>query len=184
MSDATVRVLRRWTHELSQPELEALRSLAFEAFAADGDGLAETDWTNSLGGTHIIVERGGTFVSHAAVVPRTLWVDGHELQAGYVEAVATRPGLQGQGFGSRVMEATAGHIRERFQIGALSTGRPSFYERLGWRTWTGPTLVNVDGKPVATPDDDGGILVLVTPRTPTIDLGGPIVCDWREGDVW
>jgi hypothetical protein len=35
-----------------------------------------------------------------------------------------------------------------------------------------------------TPEDDGGIMVLRTPRSPVLDVTGEIVCDWRVGDVW
>jgi len=37
---------------------------------------------------------------------------------------------------------------------------------------------------VRTPDEDGGILILRTLRTPSLDLDDSIVCDWRSGDVW
>ena len=35
-----------------------------------------------------------------------------------------------------------------------------------------------------TPDEDGGIMVLLTPTTPVIVLDAPISCEWRPGDVW
>ena len=35
-----------------------------------------------------------------------------------------------------------------------------------------------------TPDDDGDVMILHTPRSPRLDLDGDIVCDWRPGDVW
>jgi aminoglycoside 2'-N-acetyltransferase I len=76
------------------------------------------------------------------------------------------------------------HIREQFELGALGTGRPAFYERLGWLTWKGPSSVRTAAGNRRTPDDDGYILVLPTPTSPRLDLTAPISCDWRPGDVW
>ena len=61
-----------------------------------------------------------------------------------------------------------------------------FYERLGWRTWLGPSSVRSPDGERRTPDEDGYILVLTTPSTPLepLDLTLPIRCDWRVGDVW
>ena len=75
-------------------------------------------------------------------------------------------------------------IRERFELGALGTGRHGFYQRLGWLTWTGPSFVRTPDGPQRTPEDDGYILVLPTPSSPPIDLAASISCDWRPGDVW
>ena len=75
-------------------------------------------------------------------------------------------------------------IRERFELGALGTGRHHFYERLGWLTWTGPAFVRTAEGTRRTPDEDGFILVLPTPASPQLDLAAPISCEWRPGDVW
>jgi aminoglycoside 2'-N-acetyltransferase I len=37
---------------------------------------------------------------------------------------------------------------------------------------------------VRTAEEDGSVLVLRTPVTGTLDLTGPLTCDWRPGDVW
>ena len=58
-----------------------------------------------------------------------------------MEAVATEPALQGQGYGTTVVEAVTALIRESFELGALGTGVHHFYERLGWETWTGTAFV-------------------------------------------
>jgi len=55
---------------------------------------------------------------------------------------------------------------------------------LGWRVWAGPTFVLTDHGPQRTPDEDGDILVLVTPGSPPIDFAATLSCDWRPGDVW
>jgi aminoglycoside 2'-N-acetyltransferase I len=82
------------------------------------------------------------------------------------------------------MEAAGSYIRDRFELGALGTGRAAFYERLGWRTWRGPSAVRTPGGEHPTPEDDGFIMVLETPSTPPLDPADPISCDWRPGDVW
>jgi aminoglycoside 2'-N-acetyltransferase I len=82
------------------------------------------------------------------------------------------------------MRELTAHIDATYALGALSTGVPTFYERLGWRPWTGPTSVLVDGTAHPTPEEDGAILVRFTPSSPPLDLSQPISCDRRPGDVW
>jgi aminoglycoside 2'-N-acetyltransferase I len=82
------------------------------------------------------------------------------------------------------MTAVNDHIRAVYELGALGTGSPAFYERLGWLRWRGPTFVHTDRGLERTPEEDGGVLVLPTPTSPAIDLDAPISCDWRPGDVW
>jgi hypothetical protein len=42
-----------------------------------------------------------------------------------------------------------------------------------------------DGQRVRSADEDGHVMVLTTPRTPTpVDLEGPIAIDWRAGEPW
>jgi aminoglycoside 2'-N-acetyltransferase I len=83
------------------------------------------------------------------------------------------------------MRSAGEEIRARFELGALGTGSHAFYERLGWRTWRGPTSVRTPAGEVRTPDEDGFILVLETPASPAdLDLDRPISCDWRPGDAW
>ena len=60
----------------------------------------------------------------------------------------------------------------------------AFYERLGWRLWRGPSSVRTAAGLRATPDDDGYIMVLETPSSPTLDLAASMSCEFRPGDVW
>ena len=106
------------------------------------------------------------------------------LRTGYVEAVATAPAHQGAGHGTLVMPEVTAWIRERYELGCLGTGRQRFYERLGWRTWLGPSSVGTADGPRPTPDDDGYLMVLATPSSPPLDYAAPISCEWRPGDVW
>jgi aminoglycoside 2'-N-acetyltransferase I len=183
MGPETPRLRRSPTDALTAAEMERLRVLLDSAFEAEG-GFGEDDWAHALGGTHYLLEVSGVVVGHASVVERVLEVGGRPLRTGYVEAVATDPRHQRAGHGSRVLAAVNEDIRKAFELGGLSTGRPAFYERLGWHRWVGPTFVRTDAGLVRTPDDDGGILVLTTPASPPLDVGAPISCDLRPGDVW
>jgi aminoglycoside 2'-N-acetyltransferase I len=177
-----VHVRRVHTAELTPRDAEVLRAL-FAAAWPDGD-FDETDWQHALGGIHLIVEDESEIRSHASVVERDIEAAGHLLDTGYVEAVATWPEHEGRGYASAAMREAGDVIRARYELGALATGRTSFYERLGWQLWRGPTFVReVDGV-ARTTDADGAILVLETPTTPPLDLDAGIVCDWRPGDVW
>jgi aminoglycoside 2'-N-acetyltransferase I len=175
------------TAELTPADLEAIRRLLTAAFGDDpGEAFENSDWEHALGGVHVVLDVDREIAAHASVVERELHVEGQVLRTGYVEAVATLPALQGRGFGTLVMREVNGLIAERYELGALGTGSHHFYERLGWRTWRGPSSVRLpDGRVERTPDEDGYILVLETPATPgPFDLTAAISCEWRPGDVW
>lgn len=157
---------------------------AFALMAHDDGAFEDADWDHALGGIHVVLESEGEIVAHAAVVERTLEIAGRPVRSGYVEAVGTRNGHHGLGHGSTVMTEVNTIIRAGFELGALGTSRFSFYERLGWERWRGPSSVRRPDGPVRTPAEDGYILVLRTPTSPTLDLDAPISCDWRPGDVW
>jgi len=133
---------------------------------------------------HFVLEMGGEIVAHASVVERELHADGRPVRTGYVEAVATSVARQRTGLGTQVMRDVADFIDDHFELGALGTSSHSFYHRLGWDTWRGPSLVRTPAGLQATPDEDGYILVLRTHLSPPLDLTAPISCDWRAGDVW
>jgi len=179
------RVRRLTTSELGAVDVVAIRTLMVQAFGDDEDeAFRDEDWDHALGGTHIVVDIEGEIVAHASVVERELHVDGRPLRTGYVEAVATAPDRQGEGFGTLVMRGIGSVIKEGYELGALGTGSHHFYQRLGWQTWRGPAFVRDPVGDRRTPDEEGYILVLLTPSTPAIDLTTAISCDWRPGDVW
>lgn len=161
--------------------LSEIRDLLDQAF---GGGFSDEDWQHTLGGWHVVAEEDGAIVSHAAVVERILHLGDRPVRAGYVEGVATAPDRQGRGLGSRVMLEVAGIVRERFELGALSTELAGFYGRLGWELWRGPTYVRQGGGLVRTEDEDGGVMVLLCAATAGTDLDGPIACEARPGDDW
>jgi aminoglycoside 2'-N-acetyltransferase I len=171
----------RSTDALSAALRADLRRLLDAAFEGD---YTDDDWQNALGGVHVWLADGSRAISHASVVERTLVCSGVRLQAGYVEAVATAAPHRQRGYGSTVMRRVGELIAQRYSLGALSSSSHRFYERLGWERWRGPTFVEGPRGRERTADDDGGILVLRTPRSPELDLDAEIVCDWRPGDVW
>ncbi len=169
--------------DLSSAELDLLRRFLDEGFAGRFD---EDDWNHTVGGVHVLVYEGRLVLAHAAVVGRTLWVDGRALETGYVEGVATRGDRRGEGHATRVMREAERTIRQRYQLGGLSDGSdiPGFYERLGWQRWQGPTFVASAEGPIRTADEDGSVMVLRTPSTGDLELTAALTCDWRNGDVW
>ena len=180
--EPTIRVVP--SASLSPTEWAALTDLCVAAFEEPWD-----DYWESIGpGVHVLAEdpeRG--IVAHAAIVDRLLYPGDLTLHAGYVEAVAVWPDLQRSGLGTQVMEVIDGMLDERYELGALGTGHHYFYARLGWVVWQGPTSIRErDGSLQRSPDEDGGIMVRLTPATPEgLDLSLPIAVDWRPGgEVW
>jgi aminoglycoside 2'-N-acetyltransferase I len=166
---------------LRPAEVAALRHLFDTAWEMR---FTPEDWDHAFGGVHFLVEEDGAIVAHASIVPRELWTADRSLATGYVEAVAVRPDRQGLGHGTAVMREVTDHIDATYELGALDTGSHAFYERLGWVVWKGPTFVRADGGLFPTPEEDGNVLIRLTPRSPLLDLSAPISCEWRPGDVW
>ncbi len=180
-----LRLRRLATAELAEAEIAVIRALLDTAFGTDEDErFTDADWDHAVGGVHFVLDLEGEIVAHASVVEREIHVDGRPLRTGYVEAVATDPDRQDQGIGSVLLADVTAWIRERFELGALGTGRHHFYERFGWQTWAGPSAVRTPDGLRRTPDDDAYILVLRTLASPPFELTARISCDWRPGDVW
>jgi aminoglycoside 2'-N-acetyltransferase I len=168
--------------ELGPADWEALTSLCQAAFNEPWDGV----WASIGPGLHVIASDGEQPLAHAALVDRLLYVGDDTLRAGYVEAVAVLPERQGTGLGTQVMTEIDRLLDEGYQVGALSTGRHAFYERLGWVRWRGPTWIRQpDGRRERSAEEDDGIMLRSTPSTPLpLDPALPIAVDWRPGDVW
>ncbi len=169
------------TGQLSAGQTEALRAMLERSY--EGEFSAE-DWAHATGGLHVWVDSAAGPVCHAALVPRSLMVDGHARRVGYVEAVGTHPDFRRRGHASTVMRRINELIAQKFELGALSTGEHAFYERLGWQRWHGRSFVLAPQGLTRTPDDDDGLMVLPTTSTAPFDLSGDLIADWRSGDVW
>ncbi|HEX4812112.1 MAG TPA: GNAT family N-acetyltransferase [Nonomuraea sp.] len=160
---------------------EPARALMDRAF---GEPFSDEDWDHALGGWHVLVHDSGRVLSHGSVVPRRLRVGDRPVLCGYVEAVGTEPAHQGAGLGSAVMGELGAYIQAHYELGALCTGSTSFYARLGWVRWRGPTWAEGPERRVRTADEDGNVLVLPTARFPDPEPTTDLVCDWRSGDLW
>jgi aminoglycoside 2'-N-acetyltransferase I len=182
MQPADVPVRSASTADLTASDLAALRSL-FSAAWPDGD-FGDDDFANAMGGRHWLAVSSGSIVAHAAVVVRVLEAGGRPLRTGYDGGRRALPAFERRGIGSLLVAAASDHVRASFELGALSTVRPAFYERLGWERWRGPTYVRRPEGLLRTEDEDDGILVLRTPRTPPLSLTEALSCDWRPGDPW
>jgi aminoglycoside 2'-N-acetyltransferase I len=145
---------------------------------------SDDDWRHFSGGIHVWLLDGDTLISHGSLVPRTLQCSGHRVLAGYVEGIATAAAYRRKGYGTQIMNHLNNLIRERYQLGALSTGTHAFYETLAWERWRGRTFVDGPEGRQPTPRDDDSIMILRTASSPLLDLDADIVCDWRPGDVW
>ena len=174
-----VRTLR--TAEAPAELLAAIRAVLDDAFAG---GFTEDDWDHSLGGWHIVVTDDDDVAAHAALVARPLEVDGRAVHTGYVEAVAVAPTRQRGGLGSLAMAELDRILQRNFAMGALSTGSPAFYERLGWERWQGPTFVRRADGLERTAEEDDGIMVRRFGPSAGVDLTAAVSCDDRAGDVW
>ena len=108
--------------------LREITDLCTEAYGEAFDGAF-----GLLGpGVHVIGRSDGRIVSHAMWVARALQPGtGRPLHTAYVEAVATRPTLQGRGFATALLRRLAQEIHD-YDLGALSPSDDRFYRRLGW----------------------------------------------------
>jgi aminoglycoside 2'-N-acetyltransferase I len=177
-----VGVRRVRTPDLTAPDLAQLLDL-FHACWPEG-AFSTDDIAHAMGGVHWLAEARGRIVGHVSVVPRLLEAEGVPMTTGYVEAVATHPDWRRRGIASRLVTLANEHIAGTFELGALSTDLHPVYERVGWERWHGPTFVRTDGGPVRTQDEDDGIMILRTPRTPALAGTEALSCEWRAGDAW
>jgi predicted acetyltransferase len=178
--------LRALASEEVEPELLGELTALCEAAFDEPFGPV---WDRVGPGIHVVASADGRVTAHAMIIDRRIYL-GHEpdqaLDVGYVENVATWPKLQRGGHGTAVMREIGRLIGQEYALGALATGSNGFYERLGWETWRGPTYVRMlDGQRVRSADEDGDVMVLRTPRSPSdLDLNGPIAIDWRPEEPW
>ena len=164
---------------LDAAERAAITALCGAAFGRDFSSLFDLVPPTTH---HVRAFLRGQPVGHACWSPRTLEPgNGTPTRTAYVDAVATDPAWQRRRIGSRVLERLADETGD-YQLRALSTGRVSFYERLGWRRWRGRVAVRLEGALIDTPDDT--ILILPTTKTPPLDLDGTLIGDPRPGQYW
>lgn len=173
-----VALLVQASAELSVTARAAIIELCAVAFDEPFDQL----FALLPGSTHLLAYADEQLVSHACWVTRWLQPAGSPpLRTAYVEAVATQPDCQRQGYGTLVMRRLAEEIAA-YDLGGLSPAVTPFYTRLGWECWRGSTAIRAADGLLPTPDEE--ILILRTPQSPPLDLDAPISAEWREGELW
>lgn len=134
-------------------------------------------------GLHVLAVAAGQLLGHAVVTTRWLQPGTHPLlRTAYVDAVATSPRHQGRGVGSAVMGCVAATVTD-YEIACLETGRPGFYERLGWVEWRGP-LGGRSGDGLVPTPDQRGVMVLRLPRTPPLDVDDLLTIEATRLRIW
>ena len=92
----------------------------------------------------------GSLVSYVGIHFRDALVDGQSVKIGGVGNVKTRPDARRRGFASAGISRAVEFFHERSNIDfALLVCEPNlvgYYARLGWREFTGRSLVRQDGK--------------------------------------
>lgn len=165
--------------DLTPDQRQAVIDLCTAAYEEDFSGF----FTSLPGSTHVLAQHGGSLVSHACWVTRWLQPSGlPPLRTAYVEAVATAPTQQGQGFASATLRHLAGEIQD-FDLGGLSPSDPAFYARFGWEVWRGPLAIRTETGLLHTPNE-GELMILRLPATPPLDLDALITAEWRVGELW
>jgi GNAT superfamily N-acetyltransferase len=176
MDSLALRVVT--TPQLDAAERNAIVDLCTRAFGFDFSSLFH--YVQLV--DHVMAYRDGVLVGHAIWSTRWLQPEGlAPLRTTYVDAVATDPTRWGQGIGSAVMRRLAAETAD-FDLGGLSTERPTFYERLGWERWLG--LLGVRTENGIEPTTNETVLILRTPHTPPLDLRSLLTVEWRGGSPW
>lgn len=166
------------TAGLTPAELAEVRALCDLAF----DDYDDTTWQHALGGMHALVrDDTGTLVAHGSLVLRRMQVGDRWLRCGWVESVVVHPDHRQQGRGHAAMAPLEALAPGYDLLGLCSSDDGRFlYEARGWTLWRGPAAALTPDGIRPTPDEDS--IYVLTGRQ--IDPAGPIVCDWREGEVW
>jgi predicted N-acetyltransferase YhbS len=80
-----------------------------------------------------VICHDGRVISHAAVWPRTMMIDGHRVGVGIIVLVATARDARHRGHAAALMKDLQDSMPALgCDIGLLWTGVPGFYQRLGW----------------------------------------------------
>lgn len=164
--------------ELTQAEIEEIIDLCSRVFEEPYAPFLET-FPNP---THVLGRLGGVLVSHALWITRWLQVRGKSpMRTAYVEGVATDKPQRGKGFASKVMTTLVAQIKD-YDIGALSPADTTLYQRLGWEYWLGPLYARKEGGWILVSEESA--MIYRTPKTPRLDIRGPLSIEWRVGDIW
>lgn len=175
------KVTQHRTEDLTADTREAIIRLCIAAFRSD-------DFQRMFSypypdGQHLLAYHRDTLVCHAAVTTRWLQPAGVPvLKTAWVDALATSPDCQRQGYGSVVMRHLANNIPD-YDIAGLKTASVTFYQRLGWECWRGP-LAGRRGDGVVPTPEQRGVMVLPLRQTPSLDFDSLLTIECQPGRVW
>ncbi len=131
-------------------ELPQLRNLLNDVFISERDAEGDLfDYAPLLYNEQNVenlrvVREGRTIVGHAGILPRPIRWRGQDLEAGLIGGVCAREDRRGEGIGTVAMEDAAERMAALgLDFGVLWTGSHGFYERLGWRTAGGVTVMGI-----------------------------------------
>jgi len=83
-----------------------------------------------------VAEEAGCLVSTLQIFPRVVDVGSVAVPMGGIGSVFTREESRSEGVSSALLTRAIQDMRQRgMELSLLFTGRLSFYERLGWRSW-------------------------------------------------
>jgi aminoglycoside 2'-N-acetyltransferase I len=140
------------------------------------------------GATHMLGrDQRGVLVSHAAWVTRRLQPAGLPLlRTAYIEAVATAPNRQGQGFATTTLRRVGEILRTEltWELAALSPSEHGFYVRLGWELWRGPLAIRRGGRLEDTPPEEQVMILRLPGTPPSLDTTSVLTAEWRPGELW
>lgn len=140
-------------HHARPPERDSAEELWRFAFG-DGPELQREFYRLCAPEGPLVLLEDGELRS-ALALPRVslILADGRRLRAGYVYALATRPGFGGQGWASTLLQCAAGLARDWGLDCLITVPEPSslfaFYEKNGFRP--GFYLRNITAQPVPAP---------------------------------
>ena len=136
------------------------------------------------GGWHFLAHHENVLVSHALVTTRWLQPEGYSLlKTAYIDAVATLPEYQGQGYGRALMRTLASDIDYEYVVACLETEKTNFYERLGWEVWRGP-LAGISEEGLIPTPEQSVIMILRLSRTPALNLESMLTIECQDGRIW
>jgi len=114
--------------------------------------------------SRVIVE-DGQIISHAALWPRELIVEGRRLKAAVIVSVATQPDYRRRGHAATLMRDLHNTLHaEGFDLAILWTAVPEFYRKLGWEIVSPRGLIaTVEARSEITPKDESCEIVAFDP---------------------
>jgi predicted N-acetyltransferase YhbS len=131
-------------------ELPRLRALLDDVFLGDRDAerglfdyvplLYNEDNVENLR----VVRDRKKIVGHAGILPRSIRWRGQTFEAGLIGGVCAREDRRGEGIGTLAMQDAADRMADLgLDFGVLWTGSHGFYERLGWRSAGGVSVMGI-----------------------------------------